>query len=96
MECSQITEQEKKGQEKGGKQTLKTERRRSVCWWCLENARKDFESPDGQTLNNMSLFPGPDHSTTTLNADEPVAMTTGQPQRPRGYSSSGVMWQECV
>lgn len=44
----------------------------------------------------MSLSSGPDHPTTTLNADELVAMTTGQPQRARGYSSSGVMVQRGV
>lgn len=63
--------------------------------WCVVYAETECESPAGQT-NNMSLHPGPDHPPTTLNADELVATTTGQPQRPQGYLGSGVMWQECV
>ena len=43
--------------------------------------REECESPAGQIFNNMSFIPCP----TTLNADEPVAMTTGQPRRPGGY-----------
>lgn len=67
-----------------------------VCvLWCVVYAETECESPAGQT-NNMSLHPGPDHPPTTLNADELVATTTGQPQRPQGYLGSGVMWQECV
>lgn len=63
--------------------------------WCVVYAETECESPAGQT-NNMSLHPGPGHPPTTLNADELVATTTGQPQRPQGYLGSGVMWQECV
>lgn len=66
-----------------------------MCVWCVVYAEMECESPAGQT-NNMSLHPGPDHPPTTLNADELVATTTGQPQRPQGYLGSGVMWQECV
>lgn len=63
--------------------------------WCVVYAETECESSAGQT-NNKSLHPGPDHPPTTLNADELVATTTGQPQRPQGYLGSGVMWQECV
>lgn len=58
--------------------------------------RERSVSHQQDNFNNMFLFPGPDHLKTSLNADELVATTTGQPLRPRGYSRSGVMWRECV
>lgn len=68
-----------------------------VCVW-VESCKceKGVWVTSRTNFNNMSLFPGPDHPTTMLNADELVAMTTGQPQRPWGYSSSGVMAGVCV
>lgn len=44
---------------------------------CRVKERNECESPAGQSLTIMSLYPGPDHPTTILNADELVALTTG-------------------